>query len=168
MIISFFSAQVGPPEKYQDKLKKIFPQFEITVAKKADSTYPIVSAASICAKVTRDHALKVWKFPEGIKLTAADFGSGYPGDPTTKRFLTENIDVVFGFPRLVRFSWSTAENALADKAYNVEFDEPDSEKPKYAGAKLTKFFKGTTKTGEIKREPCRFLKERCLNSCVEF
>ncbi|XP_037958743.1 ribonuclease H2 subunit A [Teleopsis dalmanni] len=159
---------VGPPEKYQDKLKGIFPQFKITVAKKADSTYPIVSAASICAKVTRDHALKVWKFPEGIKIPDNKFGSGYPGDPVTKRFLAENTDPVFGFPRLVRFSWSTAENALADKAYNIEFDEPESEKPKYSGAKLTKFFKGTTKTGEIKREPCRFYKERFLDNVLEF
>lgn len=68
---------VGPPEKYQDKLSKIFPDFQITVAKKADSTYPIVSAASICAKVSRDHAIKVWKFGEGLQVKS--FGSGYPG-----------------------------------------------------------------------------------------
>lgn len=159
---------VGPPEKYQAKLEEIFPQFKITVAKKADSTYPIVSAASICAKVSRDHALKVWTFPEGLKIENNNFGSGYPGDPVTKRFLMENIDLVFGFPRLVRFSWSTAEIALADKAYDMEFDEPDTEKPKYAGTKLTKFFKGTTKTGEIKREKCRLFKERFLDSCVDF
>lgn len=70
---------VGPPEKYQDKLSKIFPDYKITVAKKADSTYPIVSAASICAKVSRDHSLKVWQFPEGLTLTQSAFGSGYPG-----------------------------------------------------------------------------------------
>ncbi|XP_054740624.1 ribonuclease H2 subunit A [Anastrepha obliqua] len=159
---------VGPPEKYQEKLKGIFPQFKITVAKKADSTYPIVSAASICAKVTRDTALKVWKFPEGIKLASNKFGSGYPGDPVTKRFLSENFDMFFGFPRLVRFSWSTAENALADKVYEVEFDEPDDQKPKYSGPKLTQFFKGTTKTGEVKRKPCRFFKERFLDNVTDF
>ncbi|XP_030383814.1 ribonuclease H2 subunit A [Scaptodrosophila lebanonensis] len=159
---------VGPPEKYQERLKRKFPKFKITVAKKADSTYPIVSAASICAKVTRDHALKVWKFPEGLNIKDNGFGSGYPGDPVTKRFLTEHIDLVFGFPRLVRFSWATAENALADKAFNMEFDESESEKPKYAGTKLTKFFKGTTKTGEIKREECRFFKERHLGNVTEF
>lgn len=70
---------VGPPEKYEAKLSQIFPEYKITVAKKADSTYPIVSAASICAKVSRDHALKVWKFAEGLTLTQEDFGSGYPG-----------------------------------------------------------------------------------------
>ncbi|EDW13105.1 ribonuclease H2 subunit A [Drosophila mojavensis] len=159
---------VGPPEKYQEKLLKRFPNFKITVAKKADSTYPIVSAASICAKVTRDHALKVWQFPEGLVIKDNAFGSGYPGDPVTKRFLTENIDLVFGFPRLVRFSWSTAENALADKAYEMEFDEPDTEKPKYAGTKLTKFFKGTTKSGEVKREECRLFKQCHLDNVTDF
>lgn len=74
---------VGPPEKYQAYLKSLFPQFKITVAKKADSTYPIVSAASICAKVTRDHALKVWK--EGIDDKMEDFGSGYPGGKWRRR-----------------------------------------------------------------------------------
>ena len=41
---------VGPPEKYQAKLEDIFRSQKCTVAKKADSLYPCVSAASICAK----------------------------------------------------------------------------------------------------------------------
>ena len=31
------------------------------------------------------------------------YGSGYPADPDTKRWLEAHIDKVFGFPSLVRF-----------------------------------------------------------------
>jgi len=54
-------------------------KLKITVAKKADALYPIVSAASIIAKVTRDAILGSWQFPEADHLFSSDFGSGYPG-----------------------------------------------------------------------------------------
>uniref|UniRef100_A0A336N4G5 Ribonuclease n=1 Tax=Culicoides sonorensis TaxID=179676 RepID=A0A336N4G5_CULSO len=156
---------VGPPEKYQAKLKAIFPDFKITVAKKADSTYPIVSAASICAKVSRDHALKVWNFREKIELDEDGFGSGYPGDPVTKRFL-HNIEPVFGFPRLVRFSWSTATNALEEKAYNVAFEEEEKPvKATFKSKQITQFFGNE---GGPKKERHLFFKERCLENITDF
>lgn len=47
---------VGQPEAYKriltGRLKD--PEIEIIVESKADFTHPVVSAASICAKVTRD------------------------------------------------------------------------------------------------------------------
>ncbi|XP_053665214.1 ribonuclease H2 subunit A [Anopheles marshallii] len=158
---------VGPPEKYQAKLKAIFPKFKITVAKKADSTYPIVSAASIAAKVTRDHALKVWRFRERLNEKENTFGSGYPGDPTTKRFLGE-IDLVFGFPRLVRFSWSTASNALEKKAYDMEFeDEGDAkgnQKATYGSEKLSKYFSASKNENRKRNE---FFRDRCLEHVAD-
>jgi ribonuclease H2 subunit A len=86
---------VGPPEKYQAMLQGLFPNLKIVVAKKADSLYPSVSAASICAKVARDSALSAWTCPE---VGAAATGSGYPADPVTKRFLQDSLHPVFGFP----------------------------------------------------------------------
>jgi len=159
---------VGPPDKYQAKLKGIFPSLKIKVEKKADSTFPIVSLASICAKVSRDHALKIWKFREGIEVPEDGIGSGYPGDPTTKRFL-HNYEPVFGYPRIVRFSWSTAVNALEGSAFAVEFeedDEPKKEKVALGSKKMTSFFKAEVPVKKFKRH--QFWKDRCLEDAVEF
>jgi len=122
---------VGLPAPYQEKLEKNFPTLKITVAKKADSLYPCVSAASICAKVARDKTIKDWIFPEtsgkeSSPIFTKEWGSGYPGDAVTKQFLRDNVDPVFGFPTIVRFSWSTAEKILVTKGHEVEFEEVDA------------------------------------------
>ncbi|XP_045189680.2 ribonuclease H2 subunit A-like isoform X2 [Mercenaria mercenaria] len=75
---------VGDPGKYQEKLSALFPGIDITVAKKADADYQIVGAASICAKVARDKAVKKWKFIEGIE-TDGNYGSGYPAGKMMKK-----------------------------------------------------------------------------------
>ncbi|XP_064406843.1 ribonuclease H2 subunit A-like isoform X2 [Halichondria panicea] len=111
---------VGDPGKYEAKLSDLFPQLSITVAKKADALYPIVSAASICAKVIRDECLKRWKFVEE-EFGDSDLGSGYPADPNTKSWLGRNIDPVFGYPTVVRFSWATCQTILDAKAVDVQW-----------------------------------------------
>lgn len=98
---------VGTASAYQSKLLKLFPNIAITVSKKADSIYPIVSAASVCAKVTRDAAIGVL-MPEGEEI-----GSGYPGDEKTKGWLKRGMDPVFGWEvGMARFSWATAKDML--------------------------------------------------------
>ncbi|KAF3987304.1 hypothetical protein FT663_04509 [Candidozyma haemuli var. vulneris] len=107
-----FVDTVGPPASYQAKLQKVFGGADVTVTKKADSIFPIVSTASVVAKVTRDLNLQYFnKHIESVK--GHELGSGYPSDPTTSRWLKGNIDPVFGWHHgLVRFSWQTAKDAL--------------------------------------------------------
>lgn len=155
---------VGPPEKYQEKLAKIFPDINITVSKKADSLFPIVSAASICAKVVRDLALKSWDFTEDIIIKSEEgWGSGYPNDPITKKFLTNNMDNVFGYPRIVRFSWSTAERLLDKNAATVEWSDDEDDTAPVGNSMITEFF-AKPKNKNIKHS---FFTDRCLTDTFD-
>ena len=42
-------------------------------------------------------------------------------DAITKAWLQKNIDPVFGFPSLVRFSWSTSKKILEEHGVDVEW-----------------------------------------------
>ena len=123
---------VGSPTKYEAYLSRLFPALTIVVRKKADALYPIVSAASICAKVSRDLIVENWVFPE-TPLNDDDspvtkvFGSGYPGDPATKAWLASAIDPVFGFPSIARFSWAPCRKLLEAKAVQVDYPHVDSD-----------------------------------------
>lgn len=132
---------VGPPLKYQAKLSERFPGIKVTVAKKADSIYPIVSAASICAKVTRDASL-VLNDPSG-----GVWGSGYPADPRTSSWLKANLDSVFGWGHMVRYSWNTSKDLL-EKQVMVEWTDDFVKKNK----KITRFLKSDSHDDEQKEE----------------
>jgi len=136
---------VGPATVYQAKLKSFFPKLKISVENKADSKFPIVSAASICAKVNRDKLIQNWEFIEN-KTFIGERGSGYPGDPKTKYWIKNHCDKVFGFPGLVRFSWSTCENYLNDNGYSVFWTIDDKYK-KYSKNKgsMDRFIKQDSK-----------------------
>jgi len=71
-------------EKYKQYLMKLIKnkKIELVLEHKADIKYPVVSAASIIAKVIRDNEIS--KLKKKIKI---DFGSGYPSDPKTIGFL---------------------------------------------------------------------------------
>jgi ribonuclease H2 subunit A len=131
-ITEIYVDPVGPSAKYQAKLSSFFPNSLITVEPKADSLYPIVSAASICAKVTRDQFVNNWVWAEdaleGSKISKL-FGSGYPSDPNTVRWLDENEDSFFGFPSIMRFSWSTISNRMV-KTRQIEWSEDEDDNPR--------------------------------------
>ena len=74
----------------------------------ADRTYPVVSAASIIAKVRRDEAIHALHGEYG------NFGSGYITDPRTMEFLREWRRTHGGYPPIVRLSWKTIKEIERD------------------------------------------------------
>jgi len=76
----------------------------------ADETYPVVSAASVVAKVDRDS-----------HVAGFDAGSGYPGDPEAVGFLREHAP---DYPDPVRRSWGTARR-IAEEVSQSGFDDFD-------------------------------------------
>uniref|UniRef100_A0A1A7YQD8 Ribonuclease n=2 Tax=Iconisemion striatum TaxID=60296 RepID=A0A1A7YQD8_9TELE len=158
---------VGPAEKYQEKLSQHFPGVQVTVRPKADSLFPIVSAASICAKVARDHAVEGWKFTEDLGEIDKDYGSGYPNDPKTKAWLLKYLDPLFGFPQFVRFSWSTAQTQMDSKAVPVHWDddEEDGERvaQRHKNRSMLSYFSAAAEC-EKSRQDHRFFSDRRLRS----
>ncbi|HJW19709.1 MAG TPA: ribonuclease HII [Candidatus Nitrosotalea sp.] len=71
----------------------------------ADQKYPVVSAASIIAKVNRDRAI------EKLRKNH-DLGSGYPSDPKTMRFIKQWISQNGNVPVFVRKSWKPVKILL--------------------------------------------------------
>ncbi len=78
----------------------------ITAKHGGDDIYPVVSAASIIAKVRRDAEI------ERIKEELGDIGSGYPSDPITQEFLRKWVKEHGDLPPHTRCSWKTAKRAL--------------------------------------------------------
>ena len=79
----------------------------ITSEHEADVKYPVVSAASILAKVKRDELVESIKGKIGT-----DIGSGYPSDPKTIRFLENWIKEHDSLPDCARCSWETSKRLL--------------------------------------------------------
>ncbi|MCX6670640.1 MAG: ribonuclease HII [Euryarchaeota archaeon] len=75
---------------------------------KADANYPIVGAASILAKVTRDEHVRRIAQELEPKLNLP-LGSGYPADPITKKFLRTWVSQFGSLPPHVRKSWETCQ-----------------------------------------------------------
>ena len=80
----------------------------LTSKHKADKIYPVVSAASIIAKVTRDSEIATLTAQHG------DFGSGYLTDPKTMTFLKQWLKNNGEYPDFVRKSWKPAKKARSE------------------------------------------------------
>lgn len=105
-------------QKWLDKLRgKVEDSSKLTFIceHKADQLHVSVSAASILAKSRREE--------EMAKLNAEynnEMGSGYPSDPTTKRFL-EKYALRYEQKGIFRTTWKTWQNAVKEKKQQTLF-----------------------------------------------
>ena len=74
---------------------------------KADELFPVVSAASVVAKVARDARVREIEAEMGRPI-----GSGYTSDPKTVSFLRGWIGEKGTFPPHTRRSWATSQNLM--------------------------------------------------------
>jgi ribonuclease HII len=108
--IAYVDASDVLEERYKQHILECLP-FEVKIVSehKADRNYPIVSAASIIAKVERDKAIAE------LKSIYGDLGCGYPTDAKTLEFLKQCIERAEEYPSFVRKSWKPAKRTKNEK-----------------------------------------------------
>lgn len=90
-------------------LRELSHDVEVVSQHNADELFPVVSAASILAKVRRDSEVRTIEADVGEPI-----GSGYPSDPITIAFLEKWIKEKGSLPPHTRASWDTAKRLLAE------------------------------------------------------
>lgn len=101
---------------YVDEIKGVLGLLESEVARlwgnaavlkmlpRGEEAFPPVAVASIVAKVVRDESLR------SIKKILGDFGSGYPGDERTVKWLRRSYAELGAPPLALRRSWGTLKD----------------------------------------------------------
>lgn len=105
------SADVNDKRFGRDISSKLSSKVEIISKHKADEIYPVVGAASILAKTTRDEHVRKIAVELERKL-GVTLGSGYPADPVTMNFLRAWVERYGDLPLHTRRSWETAQKLL--------------------------------------------------------
>ncbi len=95
---------------FSQRLGALIPDSTIIAKHKADDTYPVVSAASIVAKVTRDRMMDEIRVEFGMNI-----GSGYPSDHYTMDFIADWIKENGRAPKHVRCSWEPVRQMLSSR-----------------------------------------------------
>ncbi len=108
--VAFVDAADVVEERFKNHIQEgLSFKAKIVAEHKADKTYPVVSAASIIAKVERDREIAVLTGAHG------DFGSGYLADPRTMQFLKQWLQAHGEYPDCVRKSWKPAKQLKAEQ-----------------------------------------------------
>lgn len=98
------ASDVIPKRFGEDITRNMEARCKVVAVHKADRDFPVVSAASIVAKVERDRQVELLREAHG------DFGSGYPSDPATRTFFSDWLRKGDPLPDCVRRSWKTWAN----------------------------------------------------------
>jgi ribonuclease HII len=98
------ASDVIPARFGRDVSSNLRARCKVVALHRADRDFPVVSAASIVAKVERDRQV------EQLRQVHGDFGSGYPSDPATRTFFTKWMKRGEPLPPFVRKSWRTWVN----------------------------------------------------------
>jgi ribonuclease HII len=102
--VAYVDASDVLADRFKEHIAEEIPfRVQIISEHKADVNYPIVSAASIIAKVERDGAVQKLREEHG------DMGSGYMADPKTVEFLEKLLAKFGSYPDFVRKSWKPAK-----------------------------------------------------------
>ncbi|MGI0102828.1 MAG: ribonuclease HII [Nitrosotalea sp.] len=86
------------PKRFGLLISKLAQTKKVHSSHHADARFPVVSAASIIAKVNRDRAIE--KIRKNFNV-----GSGYPSDSRTMNFIKGTINLNGTAPKFVRKSW---------------------------------------------------------------
>jgi ribonuclease HII len=109
--VAYVDASDVLEERFKQHILEYLPfNVEIVSEHKADRKYPVVSAASIIAKVERDKAIAE------LKAKYGDFGCGYPTDPKTIEFLRHCLENFKEYPEFVRKSWKPAKKVKLENS----------------------------------------------------
>lgn len=121
-MFSMIVNRLAPDEAYLDAADASEAEFERMVCSelkcrprvvskhKADQLFPVVSAASIVAKVRRD--LRISEIAQEL---GQDVGSGYSHDKVTLAFIEEYFDRNGRLPPHTRKSWDTSKSIIMRK-----------------------------------------------------
>ena len=95
-------------DRWQRSLQaNLHPDISIEARHGADESEPIVSAASILAKQSRETHVDM------LRSRYGEIGSGYPSDRRTRAFLKQYLGEHSNFPSCTRTTWSTCADVRA-------------------------------------------------------
>ncbi|MBI5225365.1 ribonuclease HII [Candidatus Micrarchaeota archaeon] len=107
------------PRKFEIRIRKYLKgsaieNIKIISENKADFRYPVVGAASIMAKSTREKEVLA------MKKELGDFGAGYPSDEKTIEFIRKNLKTA-KLQKYIRHRWETIQRMKTTELKLEEF-----------------------------------------------